>query len=408
MKKYFVMLVKRKKAELEELERRSDESNDAAEVRSIGETMKKLKDEIEEAEAALEEIENEEGNDGSAGTEGRSSVPEGAQLRNGIVVGSFSGGGVEDEDLTYRKAFMNYVMRDEPIPAEVRENESTTTGDVGAVIPTVIVNDIIEKFENTGMILSLVTRTSFPAGLQVPKSTVKPVAVWVGEGKGSDRQKKTTGKIQFTNHKLRCEISMSMEVGTMALAIFEKKFTENVVKAMVKTSEGSIINGTGTDQPKGILKEEVIEDQKVIITNGVMTFETLCSMEAAIPEEYESTAVWCMSKKTFMKFYGITDENKQPVARTNYGVTGKPERYLLGREVKCASAHMPTLKADVANVFAFACDFSDYDFNTIYDMGISKKQDWDTEDLLTKAVMSADGKMISNESLVTVENQVGA
>jgi hypothetical protein len=33
-------------------------------------------------------------------------------------------------------------------------------------------------------------------------------------------------------------------------------------------------------------------------------------------------------------------------------------------------------------------------------MGISKKQDWDTEDLLTKAVMSVDGKVVDAGSLV--------
>ena len=52
----------------------------------------------------------------------------------------------------------------------------------------------------------------------------------------------------------------------------------------------------------------------------------------------------------------------------------------------------------------FAFDFSDYILNTIYDLGISKQQDWETEDLRTKAVMSVDGKAISVESLVKVTN----
>ena len=36
-------------------------------------------------------------------------------------------------------------------------------------------------------------------------------------------------------------------------------------------------------------------------------------------------------------------------------------------------------------------------------MGISRKQDWDTEDLLTKAVMSVDGKVVDAGSLVKFE-----
>ena len=54
----------------------------------------------------------------------------------------------------------------------------------------------------------------------------------------------------------------------------------------------------------------------------------------------------------------------------------------------------------VADNLAFMFDFADYVLNTIYDMGISKKQDWDTEDLLTKAVMSVDGKVVDNGSIV--------
>jgi hypothetical protein len=41
--------------------------------------------------------------------------------------------------------------------------------------------------------------------------------------------------------------------------------------------------------------------------------------------------------------------------------------------------------------------------NTVYDMGVQRKQDWETEDYLTKAVMSVDGKPVSNASLVVME-----
>jgi hypothetical protein len=48
-------------------------------------------------------------------------------------------------------------------------------------------------------------------------------------------------------------------------------------------------------------------------------------------------------------------------------------------------------------------DFRDYVLNTIFDLGIQRKQDWDTEDYLTKAVMSVDGKPVSAASLVVMQ-----
>lgn len=421
MKKFLNDLIERKKNEMKELQQRSDASNDLTEVRSIGADIEKVKSELREAEAKLAELEETEPDGGGTGEpavgEERSNIPEGAVKRNAAFASVALNYGVpqargtattDGENVEYRKAFMEKVLRNTPIPKEVRADENTLTSDVGTVIPKQLVNQIIEKFDNIGMIMPLITKTTYAAGIEIPISTVKPVASWVAEGKGSDRQKKTTGKVIFSYFKLRCEISMSMEVGTMALSAFEAKFVENVSKAMVEAIENAVINGTGTGQPKGILKETAPEGQAITIKNGVLTYETLCSIEAAIPEEYEGTAKYCMSKRTFMSIMAITDNNGQPIARVNYGIAGKPERTILGREVVLASKYMQNLDAKTENVPIFAFDFSDYVLNTIYDMGISKKQDWDTEDLLTKAVMSVDGKPVITDSLVTVSNTVAA
>ena len=395
MKDFLKKLIARKKEEIKKLQERSDASQDLAEVRAIGESLATLKREIEEAEAQLAEL-DESGDEAE-----RSEVPAGVELRNAQVVASFNSGAstqvlaAEENDLKYRNAFMEYVLRGTSIPAELRADANTVTGEVGSVIPTHLVNQIIEKFDNVGMILPLITKTSYKAGVEIPISTVKPVATWVSEGVGSDRQKKApTGKITFSYFKLRCEISMSMEVGTLALSAFEAKFVENVAKAMTFAVENAVINGTGSGQPKGILAET-----GVAITGGA-TYTKLCEVEGIIPVEYETGAKWCMNKKTFMKFVSMVDQAGQPIARVNYGIGGKAERTLLGRDV--------VISPYVADDKAFVFDFADYVFNTIYDMGISKKQDWETEDLLTKAVMSVDGKVVDTGSLVifTIEPTV--
>lgn len=390
MKDFLKKLIARKKAEMAELKKRSDASQDLAEVRAIGETLAALKKEIEDAEAQLAEL--EDGGEGGNDDTQRSAVPADAELRNGQVVGSFAMGAQTSEaegDMQYRSAFMDYVLRGTPIPAELRADANTLTSDVASAIPTHLVNAIIEKFDNVGMILPLISKTSYAAGVEIPTSTVKPVASWVSEGAGSDRQKKTTGKITFAYFKLRCEISMSMEVGTMALASFEAKFVENVAKAMIYAIENAVINGTGSGQPTGILKATVPTGQEI---SKALSFAVLAEAEGALPQEYETGAKWCMNKKTFAKVQGLVDEQGQPVARVNYGVGKALERAILGRDV--------VVSPYVADDTMFMFDFSDYVLNTIYDMGISKKQDWETEDLLTKAVMSVDGKVVDNDSLV--------
>lgn len=320
-----------------------------------------------------------------------------------------SGAGVITDDIyasaDYRKAFMNYVIKGTPIAAEyVNQSATTSTSDVGALIPTTVLNKIIEKIEATGIILPLVTRTAYKGGLTIPTSTVKPVASWVAESAGSDTQKKTAGTVTFSYHKLRCAVAVSLETDTMALSAFETALINNVSEAMTKAIETAIVKGSGTGQPKGILTETAVTGQNVDITSGKsVTYDDLCNMEAKLPLAYEAGAVWCMTKATFMKIMGMVDTAGQPIARINYGIGGKPERTILGRTV-VLNDYMASFAASVSNdtVIAFLFDFKDYVLNTNLNITMKKYEDNTTDDIVTKAIMLVDGKVIDKNSLVTM------
>lgn len=299
--------------------------------------------------------------------------------------------------MAYRKAFMQYVTRGTAIPTEYREDQSTKTTDVGAVVPTTILDKIVSKMENVGGIYALVTKTAYKGGVSIPKQTLKPVATWVAEGKGSDKQKYTGGNITFAYHKLRCAVSVSFETDTMSIAAFETLLVNNIVEAMVKALEKAIVAGSGTGQPTGIITSTEYAE---IVEVAAQDYDSLVRAEAAVPEAYETTAKWCMSKKTFMGYVGMTDKQGQPIARVNYGVNGKPEYYLLGREV-VLTEHLPNFStANTNDKFAFIFDFANYDLNTNYAIGIKKYEDNDNDDQITKGIMLADGKVVDGNGLV--------
>lgn len=327
----------------------------------------------------------------------------------------FSGHAREEDSIydsvEYRKAFMNYVVNGQTIPEKFRNEDAVTkTTDIGSVIAPTVIRRIIEKMESTGMILPLLTRTAYAAGAVVPTSSVKPVATWVAEGGTSDKQKKTTGQIDFKGYKLRCAISMTLEASAMSLEIFETVFVRSVSEAMTKALEQAAISGTGSTQPKGVLTETVPEGQNVdLAADADPAYADLVAAEAALPLAYENGAVWNMTKKTFMKFVGMVDANGQPIARVNYGIDGKPERTLLGRRV-VLNDYMTSLGAAISadTVVAFLFDWSDYVLNTNYAMRVKSYEDNDTEDQVTKAVMICDGKVIDVNSLVTVTKKYQA
>nr|DAH34115.1 MAG TPA: major capsid protein [Caudoviricetes sp.] len=415
MKKYFEKLIRAKEQQAQEIRDKVKKSEDVNEVRALGETLEKVLQELNDAKEQLAKLDDEDSDtdDAKDDTTKDDNAKDDAErmrplasygTRSAVVTGSTK------VDLEKRVAFANYVTLGREIPAEMRA--ATTTTNTANAIPENLIDEILEKIDAVGMILPLLTKTSFPVGQKIPVDSVKPSASWVGEGQGSTVQTKgTLGAIVFGAFKLRCEIGMTQEVTVQTIAAFEKLFVKQVSEAMVKAIESKVVSADdgSTGNPKGILynaNEATTPDAKVEIAAGTtehLTYKTLCDMEAMIPQQYETGSKWFMTKKTFMAFVAMVDSVGQPIARINYGINGKAERTLMGRDVILCGDYMDSYDEGTATkdkVIAFLFDPSDYVLNTSYDLGIQSKIDWDNEDHRTKAVMSVDGAVIDRNSLV--------
>ena len=338
------------------------------------------------------------------------------QMANMIQTGAVAGAPVEKtsetqkrknplDSLEYREAFMEYVCRGVEIPVEYRGNANTITADIGALVPPVTLNKIVEKIESFGELIPLVNRTSYKTGMTIPMASVKPTATWVAEGAGSDRQKMPLeASITFGHFKLRSADSDSLETEVLALSAFEARLVSSISEAMARAIQTAILKGTGSAQPTGILTNAA---KGQTINVAAIDYKTLAAAEAALPMEYESGAVWIMTKKTFMEFVGMVDTAGQPISRVDHGIGGVPERTLLGRRVVLTNdlpSYAKTLKK--ADVFAFLYDFGDYTLNTNYSIGIKTYEDNETDDIIRKTIMICDGKPIDYESLVKLTGNV--
>lgn len=331
-------------------------------------------------------------------------------IANKINIGEVSGKIMEkpvvevkatDTEMEYRKAFMEYVLRGKEIPMELRADASTTVSDLGAGVPSTLLDRIVDKLEATGMILSRVTRTNYKGGLSIAVSSLKPTASWVNEGAGSKLKEKTTAAVTFTYFKLRCAVSVSLEVNEMAIGAFESAIVQNISEAMVKALEQAIISGAGTASPKGILAETPATGQAI---DGTPSYASIMAAEAKLPLAYENDAVWFMSKGTFYQLMAEVSTDGQPLARINQGLDGKPIRALMGREViLCPYVETYATGMTDETVFAFLFNPKDYVLNTNYNVAMKKYEDNTTDDVVTKAIMLVDGKVIDKNSLVTLK-----
>lgn len=426
MKKYLEKLIARKRALIAELQQRSEASQDVAEVRAIGEQLLALRDEITEAEQQLAELENNGGDNGDGdngdGDNGdgaaRSTVPTGAQLRNGNVVGSFVAGSQPSGDVDandtpeYRRAFMNFVCRNVPIPTELRA--TTTTTDAGAVIPTTIMQEIIQRLESYGNVYALVRKLNVQGGVAIPILSLKPAATWVGESTPSADQKvQANTSVTFSYFGVECKIAQTLLANVTTLDAFQQQFVPLAAEAIVKAVEIAIFNGNGTTQPLGILNDTRVPAENVI-TISAEDFKTWGGWHRAVKAKMKKAyrnGTFFMSQATFDGYLdGMEDKNGQPVGRTNYGINGEETYRFMGKAVEtvedeCITAYDDAAEGDVIAVFL---NPTDYGVNTNMEMTTVKWVDHDTNEVKNKCILICDGKLIDANGVLIIKKGVAS
>lgn len=312
------------------------------------------------------------------------------------------------DTMEYRRAFMEYVTRGVKSDVlEFRADETTLPSDIGAVIPTTILNRIVEKMEETGRIWSRVTKTSIQGGLEIPVATAKPTAVWLAAGQMADKQKKeVTGKIVFSYHKLQVRVAVELVASVVALPIFEQTVADNIAEAMVKALDQAIISGTGTGQPLGIVNHTVPSERVVEIAPADFgQYSTWPAVFAKVPRSYRSGVVLILNDTDWHKYMvGMVDSTGQPIARVNYGLDGSIEERFLGREVIAVEDLLPPIdEADEGDVVAILVRLEDYMVNSNMAITYRRYFDENTDEWISKATMIADGKLADPNGVVLIK-----
>ena len=304
------------------------------------------------------------------------------------------------DSVEYRNAFIEFaktgVMAEEFRDVAMTANNS-------AVIPVTTLNKIIEKLENFGNILPLVTYMNYPAGVAVPTSQLASPAVWTTDAdvakNGIAVDGKVTGSITFGAYPLVKALGLSFMAQVQSLSAFETALANNVADAMAKAMEKAIVDGTGVGQMKGILAET---PAKTVALSNKLSFADVVNIKKAIPSAYRSGAVLVMNESTFYEFYGMTDANGQPIARVNFGVDKEPEYMLFGQRVVVTDWMNDYETAKSGNVVAFAVQLDKYVINTAHQIDLVTYIDNATRNKVYQSFAALDGKLVDTNGLVFV------
>lgn len=307
----------------------------------------------------------------------------------------------------YANAFMNYVCRRTPLPANFRnEAATTTTEDAGAAIPTHMLQEIVTKLEERGLIFQDLRHLNVQGGVEIPVADLKPVATWVGEGASEDKEITAKEKISFSYHGLECKISQTILASVTTIAAFQKLFVDLAVEAIFAAVEIGVFNGTGEGQMLGVCNDKRVKN---VVSMTAEEFGSFASWKkkvfAKIKKRY-GRGKFYMAEGTFQGYIdGMVDQNGQPVGRTNYGISSEPTYGFGGKRVETTEDDViaPYDTAAAGDVVTVYMNLKDYVFNSNMKMTVVHWTDHDNNKKKTKVLLICDGKIADPNGVILVK-----
>ena len=349
--------------------------------------MKKL----EEAEARVKELQAEKRNL-EAAAEKRKMIRSGIAAGTlGTVVQTFEEDKQEQrkfapDSAEYRTAYLRQLQG-----FEIKPEERAAIAASG-VIATQTMNKIVEKLEQTSALYSKITVTNFPNNLTIPVENAKTDANWIMMGTAATDGADSFSNITLGAYKLIKTIEISADVKAMSIDAFESFIVTALTKKMQSAIENAILNGTGTNQPTGLLATGEVT-QTGTFTKSAMKYSDLMKLLSDLPTMYHPGACITMPRKLFFaEIAGMETTQGSPVVVMD---PQSPAKFsLLGYPV-ILNDYMP----DDTIILG---DMSYYHFNWAKAMEISQDTSvaFRTGSTVYRALALADGKKTNADAFV--------
>ena len=383
------------------MQERSDASESIEEVRYIGKQIDAVNEEIRDAQAqltALEEAEEQRGAGSPLNGNGFNPM----QMVGGAPMNQQRGNEEPTATIEYRQAFKKYVQTGEMIPSELRAAATSTTADIGMIIPKTIMDEFIKEVSKVyGHIYAKVRKLNVKGGVEFPISKLTANFKWITESTVSEKQKAgdIKEKVSFSYHIGEIRVAETLLAQVVSLDVFESEITRIMVEAYVKAMDVAIISGTGSGQPLGITVDprvtNVIEFTEEEFGDWTAWRKKLF---AVIPLSKRGLGEFLFPSSTVESYLmTMKDANNRPLFKEATDLNmGNTAGSFFGRTTDL-------VEPDIIKDFATASNGdvvgvmwvpSDYAINTQLEFGMKRYFDDDTNEWINKGLTIVDGKIL--------------
>ena len=302
-------------------------------------------------------------------TEERAGIIAAAEKRSGILNTIAQGAGVVSRSFEqkpaeegnddpaasaeYRSAWLKQLRR-LPLNDAEKRAYSNVAGAGAEVIPTQTANEIISKIKTLAPMLNEVTLLHVKGAVKFAVEGTNNDAAIHAENAAITAAADTFTTVTLTGYEIIKLVQISDTVMTMSIAAFESWIVNMLAEAIARKIEDLIINGTGTNQPKGIDKANTwgATNSVSVGASASLTAANVQALIGLLNAGYDRNAKFSMSKKTlFTDFMPLQDNSKNHIVTVqgnNYFVYGYP--VLLSDYVKDHEAFLGDFKKVCANL----------------------------------------------------------
>lgn len=225
----------------------------------------------------------------------------------------------------YRSAFYKSLMGKElnavergalerAYELEQRNDAYTTSGNTPVIIPTTTLNEVVKKARLMGGLIAEVRAFNVPTKISVPVATPASKAVWNTEGTDATTDKPAIAQVAFDAYEIIKVFSISAKVKTMSVDAFESYLTEELTNCVMECLADGIVNGTGTEQGKGLETGISWVEGTNLVTTTALTFQNITNVISKLKRGYSKGAKFAMNNATlYNSVYALMDGNKRPV-----------------------------------------------------------------------------------------------
>ena len=375
-------------------------------IKEIEARLAAIKQEIEQrgAEMTAAEIDALE-QETSQLTEERAGLIAAAEKRSGILNTIAQGAGVVSRSFTqqtvteenddpvaspeYRSAWLKQLRR-LPLSDAEKRAYSNVTGAGAEVIPTQTANEIISKIKTLAPMLNEVTLLHVKGAVKFAVEGTNNDAAIHAENAAITAAADTFTTVTLTGYEIIKLVQISDTVMTMSIAAFESWIVNMLAEAIARKIEDLLINGTGTNQPKGIDRANTwgATNSVTVGASASLTDANVQALIGLLNAGYDRNAKFAMSKKTlFTDFMPLQNNSK------NHIVTMQGNAYFV--------YGYPVLLSDyVADHEAFLGDFKKVCANLAENIGVKNAYDINTNSYKYSGIAIFDCQPAIGEAIV--------